>query len=474
MNSRFNSTRDATAVRGRTSRRQVLGGMAALAVGASTRSVFAQPQSDHFETAGLRGAIDAGEFNVRPGALDDQSKAFDRALAKASASGRPLFVPPGRYIVSNLTLPQRATIIGVAGATRLAYGGNGHLFALQGGESIELRGLVIDGANRWLGDYAKGLVDLAQVGQVVIDDCDLLGASKSALSLEACAGRVENSRISGAADIGLYSVEAKGMRISGNTVSDCGNGGILVHRWQKGRDGTIVSGNRIERTGAVAGGTGENGNGINVFRAGNVLVSNNVVSVAAFSAIRSNAGDDIQIIGNNCTASGETAIYSEFGFEGAIIANNVVDGACNGISVVNFNNGGRLATVSGNVVRNLKTEGPYPADPPGFGVGISVEADAAVTGNVVEGAPLFGIKLGWGPYMRDVTASGNVIRKAGTGIYVTVVDGSGPAVISGNVVDEAAHGAIVGYKWSNVATGDLARGGAEAFPQLHIAGNSAT
>ena len=46
------------------------------------------------------------------------------------------------------------------------------------------------------------------------------------------------------------------------------------------------------------------------------------------------------------------AIYSEFGFEGAVIADNVVDGAGNGISVTNFNEGGRLASVRGNIVRN--------------------------------------------------------------------------------------------------------------------------
>ena len=58
-----------------------------------------------------------------------------------------------------------------------------------------------------------------------------------------------------------------------------------------------------------------------------------------------------QITGNNCARSGEVGIYSEFSFEGAMIANNIVDGAATGICVVNFNEGGRLAVVSGNIVR---------------------------------------------------------------------------------------------------------------------------
>jgi uncharacterized secreted repeat protein (TIGR03808 family) len=85
---------------------------------------------------------------------------------------------------------------------------------------------------------------------------------------------------------------------------------------------------------------------------------------------------------------------TEFAFEGAIISGNIVDGAANGISMANFNEGGRMGVCSNNIVRNLSTEGPYPADAPDFGVGITVEADTAVTGNMVEHAPLYGMKIG--------------------------------------------------------------------------------
>ena len=55
---------------------------------------------------------------------------------------------------------------------------------------------------------------------------------------------------------------------------------------------------------------------------------------------------NIQIVGNTVHNAGETALYSEFGFEGAVIASNIVDGAQTGVSVTNFNEGGRLAVVS--------------------------------------------------------------------------------------------------------------------------------
>ncbi len=37
----------------------------------------------------------------------------------------------------------------------------------------------------------------------------------------------------------------------------------------------------------------------------------------------------------------------------------MMDGAANGISIANFDQGGRLASVTGNVVRNLTLKGPY-------------------------------------------------------------------------------------------------------------------
>jgi uncharacterized secreted repeat protein (TIGR03808 family) len=338
-------------------------------------------------------------------------------------------------------------------------------------EHIELTGLVFDGANRWMADYAQGLLDLRRVGHLVVDNCQISGSGKNGLALEHACGRVERSDISGAADAGIYSVEAGGLEISGNTVSDCANGGILVHRWQVAEDGTIVSGNRVEHIGARSGGTGQNGNGINAFRAGNVSISGNIVSDCAFSAIRANSSSNLQISGNTCSRSGETAIYSEFSFEGAIISNNIVDGAANGISIVNFNEGGRMGVCSGNIVRNLSTSGPYPADAPGFGVGISVEADTTVSGNVVENAPLYGMQIGWGAYMRNVVATGNIIRKAGTGIAVTVVEGAGTAVISDNVIDGANNGAIIGQRWAEPVTGDLASLGNSGYAHLTVERN---
>jgi hypothetical protein len=106
---------------------------------------------DGVMTAAMRGSIDATELGVLPGALDDQSKAFTRMLEVASDRDTPLFLPPGVYIVSNLTLPRRVRLSGVPGASRIIYGGDGHMLIAEDGR------LRIDDVVFGTGENAKGL-----------------------------------------------------------------------------------------------------------------------------------------------------------------------------------------------------------------------------------------------------------------------------------------------------------------------------
>jgi uncharacterized secreted repeat protein (TIGR03808 family) len=186
--------------------------------------------------------------------------------------------------------------------------------------------------------------------------------------------------------------------------------------------------------------------------------------------VRGNAASNIQIAGNIVTDVGETAIYSEFGFEGAVIANNTVDGAALGISVCNFDQGGRLAVVQGNLIRNLKAKRPAGTDPgDGAGIGIVVEADASVTGNVIENAPGSGISVGWGAYMRDVAVVGNVVRGARYGVAVSVASGAGTAVVTGNLISGSGKGAIVGMEFAKAVI-DLSQEPTR-FANLQVSGN---
>lgn len=447
-------------------RRGLLAGLAALPLAAQAKSA-----ETLFSAADFRGALDASHYGVTPDALGADAKAFNRLLREAASRDMPVFLPPGIYRLSDIELPANIRIAGVPDATRLVYSGEGSFIRALGAKRVTLTDLVIDGANRWLADNQPGLVTFQQVEKLTLEGCEILGAQKFAVWAERCGGRIDGNTLSGAAASAVYAVECRDFAIRDNVVSDCGDGGILVHRWTKGFDGTIVTGNRISRILAKSGGTGEYGNGINVFRADGVQVANNHVSDCAFTAIRSNAGSNVQITGNQCLGSGETAIYSEFGFDGAMIASNIIDGAANGILSVNFNEGGRLAVINGNLIRNLRLTAPYEQEDAFFGIGIEAESDAAVTGNVIEGAPRWGMLIGWGPYLRDVNVTGNVIRNSSVGIAATVVEGAGHASIRQNVFSGLSDAAIAGYRWIEKVTDDLSMAGAESFPHLDIADN---
>jgi uncharacterized secreted repeat protein (TIGR03808 family) len=444
-------------------RRRLFAALAGAATAGATTPALARDAS-------ARSAIDATALGLRPNAPDDQSKTLQRAIDQAAASGTVLHLPAGFYRAGALNLPNHAAIAGVAGMTRIVMAGGPSMMSATGSDNIALSGLVLDGANIPLPER-RGLIHLTQGRALRIADCEIVGAGRNGIALETIDGEVTGTTIS-AADIAIFSIDARGLRIAGNTVRGAGNGGILVWRSTAGDDGTLVVDNRIDNVANTSGGSGQYGNAINVFRANNVMVRGNRISNAAFSAVRGNAASNLQILGNTCTAIGEVALYAEFGFEGAMIANNIVDGAALGVSVTNFNDGGRLAVVQGNLIRNLVPRRPAGTDPnDGAGIGIGVEADTAVSGNVIENAPYIGIAAGWGQYLRDVTVNANVVRGTGYGIAVSVAPGAGAAVIADNLISGAQFAAIVGMEWKKPVTGDLSKDGAERYAQLSVVGN---
>jgi uncharacterized secreted repeat protein (TIGR03808 family) len=247
----------------------------------------------------------------------------------------------------------------------------------------------------------------------------------------------------------------------------------MVWRSKPGDDGTLVVDNRIEDINNKSGGSGQYGNGIAMFRADNVIVRGNRIRNAAYSAIRGNSSSKLQIVGNTCTGLGEVAIFCEFGFEGAVIANNIVDGAAVGVGIANFkDHGGRLAVVQGNLIRNLHAGRPGVSNPNDYPAqGIGSEADTIINGNVIENVAGVGIAAGWGPSLRDVTITANMVRGADYGVAVSVVPGAGAVLIADNMISGARYGAIIGKEWDKTVSGDLSKEDAERYAQLSIKGN---
>jgi uncharacterized secreted repeat protein (TIGR03808 family) len=412
--------------------------------------------------------VDATHLGVRPATQEDQTDVLQRAIERTAGARLPLVLMPGTYFVRELTLAPGTRLIGVPGATRIVALANAPMLASRDADNILLSGLLLEGTGKALPD-GRGLVHLVRGRHVHVRDCEIKGSGQHGIALDRIEGSVTGTTVTGAAATAIFSRDARGLTIGGNTIRGAANNGIQVWRSEPGDDGTLVIDNRIEDTDAKAGGTGQNGNAINVYRAGNVTVRGNQIRRAAFSAVRGNAASNLQIVGNTCADIGEVALFVEFGFEGAVVANNLVDGAAIGISVTNFNEGGRLAVVQGNVIRNLtRPNATHSVDRTGNG--ISVEADTVVTGNVIENAPGFGISAGWGRYLRDVTITSNVVRGAGIGVAVSVVQGAGAAVISDNLISGTKRGAIVGMDHNRIV-GELGREGTR-HAQLAINGNA--
>ncbi|CAM5213024.1 putative protein OS=Bosea thiooxidans OX=53254 GN=ARD30_23630 PE=4 SV=1 [Bosea thiooxidans] len=59
--------------------------------------------------------------------------------------------------------------------------------------------------------------------------------------------------------------------------------------------------------------------------------------------------------------------------------------------------------------------------------------------------------------MRNLVATGNVIRKTGIGIAISLVPKERNALIANNLIDEARNGAVVGTEYAKPVTGDLAK-----------------
>jgi hypothetical protein len=67
--------------------------------------------------------------------------------------------------------------------------------------------------------------------------------------------------------------------------------------------------------------------------------------------------------------------------------------------------------------------------------------------------------------------TGNVARKTGIGIGVSVMPGAGTALVADNLISEARAGAIVGMHDAVPVTGDLAKAGSEQYAKVMVSEN---
>jgi uncharacterized secreted repeat protein (TIGR03808 family) len=421
-------------------------------------------------TSRSRPSVNAPDVGLQADSTKDQSKALQAALDAAMKSKGNLVIPAGRYIATGLRIDQPIQIVGIPGRTTLVSATEEPILILDNASHVTLNGLAFEGGGKAAAtpDGRNGLLNAGRSTDLLIENCEFVNGASSGLSLVECSGRIVGNRIRAIGQSGVFCLDSKGLEISGNHVADIGNNGIQVWTSDQREDGAIVTGNRIERVAAKNGGNGQNGNGINVFRAGNVLVAQNRITDCAFSAVRNNSGLHCQIVNNSCSRMGEVAIFVEFAFEGAVVAGNLIEDAGMGISITNFNEGGRLAVCANNIVRKVAGARSNPDTRP---VGIAAEADTVVTGNVVEDAPGVGISLGWGPYCRNLTATNNLVRGCGVGMTASLNKDAGSVLISSNMIAGSVRAAILGMDHNQVMTEDLAKPGAQSYGSLTVRDN---
>jgi len=409
--------------------------------------------------------VSATDLGVRPNAKGDQSAAFHKAIAKAAERGGALLLPAGTYRLSGIRIDRPIALQGIRGLTTLLTTRETGIFTIEA-SSVTLDGIGFEGQGT-AEESEHDLVSARSCPNLVVRNCSFGNFAGNGLALTQCSGRVTHNSASNIGRTGIFALDSIGLEITGNDLHDIGNNGIQVWTSEQRPDGTIISGNRIERVRYDNGGSGQNGNGIVVFRAGNVIVSHNRVSDCGYSAIRNNSGRNCQIVNNSVSRLNETAIYVEFAFDGAVVSGNIIETAATGISITNFREGGRLAICANNVVRRITGGG---SNPNSSAIAIGAEADTIVTGNVIEGVAYCGIHLGWGPYARNLMASGNLLRECAIAIAPSVSEGAGPISITGNMIARSEK-AIIGMDHTVMKTGELSAMGAEMPAHLTISGN---
>ena len=415
--------------------------------------------------------IDAAQdFGLDPNDAGDQTQKLQAALNAAAGEGRLLLLPAGNFSVAGLTLPSGLNMTGIPGKTILTTPGSSRLGFMSGTSGSLFTGITFQANTPESAAGVNGLIEIESSTGVTFQQCEFLNAAGNGIAASGSAVTIEDCRFAGATAAAIHSQNGQGFIIRGNRINGADNAGIRIWRDAPGADGSIISGNQIRKIDWKDGGNGQNGNGISIYNAEEVIVSDNHISDCAFSAVRINTGKNCQIRGNVCVGSGETAIYSEFAFSGSVIADNIVDGAATGIAITNMDQGGHLATCTGNIVRNIAPHST--TNPDAQPVGIYAEADVVVANNTIDTVPGAGIVAGFGPYVRNVVVSNNLITNAMIGIGVSVVQeqSPGPVRVTGNMISGAQQG-IVGMEWQKVVSDDLAKD-ASRYPNITVSDNT--
>lgn len=377
------------------------------------------------------------------------------AINNARSGAKPLQLLPGVYLTAQMLVDAAS-----GGGNRL------EIFAEQGTVTVRLsaaapylldvnnvpdvvvRGINFDGNNQTInGSGTAGLIRFegASTTDFVISECNISNSpAAGVVAVSGARGRITDNRISNCAT-GIYAVDCQVM-IKDNSLSGLNDNGICVWNSSVGGNGSWIVSNTINWVDNASGGTGEYGNGILIYRAGNVKVSENNIFNTKFSAIRLNAASNCHVVNNYCWNMREVAIFIEApgageNLNGGIISGNNVDTAGFGISVSNsglYSDGiaDRCVVSNNNIINITNNAVPYPDGSTSMttGRGIAVETNAIITNNVISNTAGAAIGLGVNNAAKDIMATGNLINGCPMGIAYSANGSASSILVSSNIV----------------------------------------
>jgi uncharacterized secreted repeat protein (TIGR03808 family) len=432
-------------------------------VNTNRRELFALAAAALLATA--RGAV------ARP-VLPDASEWLRSRLREAARKGAAVRLPPGLTFIRSFELEQSATIIGALGGSTLRLIGPGPLLRGVGLEKLTLENIVLDGADQPFSDRKLGLLDLADTLRLSIHGCAFRRSAGRGVNLLRCGGAFAQNVVEDVRDAGYFSLDGLGVDIDGNKVRRCGDNGVQVWTNVAGRyEGSRIRNNEISDIKNLSGGDGAYGNGVSIWGSGFVRVERNVIRRCAYTAVRNNAGHDVEVIGNDCAGFGERAMYAEFGAKRAIFRDNRIDDAGAGIALANAERGTDVGRVTGNVVTGLHETHPDDEFGPQMSwlTGVEAESNVEIAGNTVVGGWM-GVRCGG--YRQNIRVEGNRLVDNDYGVTFQIGEGVGDAVIARNEINGARKAAIAAIAGQQILPGDAARPEiAAAYPRLRVERN---
>jgi hypothetical protein len=206
----------------------------------------------------------------------DQSAGLQAAIDTAAERRVPLVLASGRYLASGLVLRPGTVISGSGTAAVLALVKPGvPLLIGKNAPRIALHDIALDGNMLEIGGETNALVALTHCQDLSIFRLEVTACAGRGASLHSSGGRILQSRFSMIGDAALFALANRPghhgqlhIRVRQQRYS-----GLALNH---GEDGSVISRNvRTKR--ALAG--QQNGNGINIFRAGGVLIEATITIV---------------------------------------------------------------------------------------------------------------------------------------------------------------------------------------------------